>query len=127
MSHSLTRRGFLAAGASLLPLTMPEVSRGMYFAQPGFKNDPFALGVSSGDPLPSAVVIWTRLTPTANDSWAKDRVPVQWEVATDEKMTNIVRKDSTFASPELGHSVHVDVTGLKANRWYFYRFVWAAK
>ncbi len=122
MSHVLTRRRFLVAGASLLPLTMPEGARGMYFAQPGFKNDPFALGVSSGDPLPGAVVIWTRLTPAATDSWAKDRVQVQWEVATDEKMTSIVRKDSTFATPELGHSVHVDVTGLNANRWYFYRF-----
>jgi alkaline phosphatase D len=26
------------------------------------------------------------------------------------------------ASPELGHSVHVDLTGLEPDRWYFYRF-----
>ena len=27
----------------------------------GVREDPFALGVASGDPLPTAVVLWTRL------------------------------------------------------------------
>ncbi len=94
----------------------------MYFAQPSPKSDPFALGVSSGDPLAGAVVIWTRLTPAPGDAWAKDRVRVDWEMATDEGMSKIARKGSTFATPELGQSVHVDVTGLQPDRWYFYRF-----
>jgi alkaline phosphatase D len=27
------------------------------------------------------------------------------------------------AAPELGHSVHVDVTRLEPDRWYYYRFI----
>lgn len=51
--------------------------------------------------------------PEQGASWAKARVPVTWEVASDEKMQKLVKKGSTFATPELGHSVHVDVTGLQ--------------
>lgn len=31
---------------------------------PAIKKNPFTLGVSSGDPLPTAVIIWTRLAPS---------------------------------------------------------------
>lgn len=122
MSHALTRRGFVTAGAALVGLTLPERGRSMFLAQPSFKSEPFPAGICSGDPLPNAVVLWTRLFPAPDASWAKERVKVDWEVATDEKMTRIIRKDSTFATPELGHSVHVDATGLKPDTWYFYRF-----
>lgn len=121
--HDQTRRGFLAAGASLLGLTFAETGRSMYLAQPSFRANPFALGLCSGDPLPGAVVIWTRLTPSPDDAWARERVNVNWEVATDDKFSKIVKKGSTFAAPEMGHSVHVDVTGLKPDSWYFYRFM----
>ncbi len=36
-------------------------------------------------------------------------VPVRWQVALDEKMRRVVRRGTTLATPELGHSVHVDV------------------
>ena len=35
----------------------------------------------------------------------------------------IARRGETLATPELGHSVHVDVTGLEPDRWYYYRFI----
>ena len=57
------------------------------------KGNPFTLGVASGDPLPDSVVLWTRLAPEplAEDGGMPDRqVPVQWTVATDEDMDNIV-------------------------------------
>ncbi len=94
----------------------------MFLAQPASQSNLFVSGIASGDPLPGAVVIWTRLMPEQGASWAKARVPVTWEVASDEKMQKLVKKGSTFATPELGHSVHVDVTGLQPERWYFYRF-----
>src|SRR4030095_11612148 len=37
-------------------------------------------------------------------------------------MQRVARKGSTVASPDLGHSVHVEVDGLKPGRWYWYRF-----
>ena len=47
---------------------------------------------------------------------------VEWQIASDEGMKNVVRRGREMASPDFGHSVHVDATGLRANRWYWYRF-----
>ncbi len=84
---------------------------------------PFSLGVASGDPLADSVVLWTRLAPDPlNGGMAPEPVEVAWEVARDERFEAIVQDGSATASPELGHSVHVDVTGLEPGREYFYRF-----
>jgi alkaline phosphatase D len=89
------------------------------------KGDPFTLGVASGDPLPDSVVLWTRLAPEplSGDGGMPDRqVPVQWEIATDEGMDDIVGKGNAKARPEYAHSVHIDVRGLDADTEYYYRF-----
>ena len=93
------------------------------WAEPRFSDYPFKLGVASGDPLPDGVVLWTRLAPDPlNGGMPDKRVPVQWQVATDEAFANVVREGATFASPELAHSVHVEVGGLRPAGEYFYRF-----
>ncbi|QIN85304.1 twin-arginine translocation signal domain-containing protein [Rubrobacter tropicus] len=94
------------------------------WAQPRFPDYPFKLGVASGDPLPDGVVLWTRLAPDPlNGGGMPDKkVPVQWQVATDEGFSNVVLEGSTFARPELAHSVHVEVGGLNPGSEYFYRF-----
>jgi alkaline phosphatase D len=51
-----------------------------------------------------------------------EAVEVRWEVASDASMRSIVRSGRTVATPQLGHSVHVEVDGLDADRWYWYRF-----
>ncbi|MFY0406797.1 alkaline phosphatase D family protein [Solicola sp. PLA-1-18] len=89
--------------------------------------NPFTLGVASGDPLPDGVVIWTRLAvrPLADDGrGGMGRVAheVSWEVAEDEQMRRVVRRGTQTAVPEWGHSVHVEVTGLRPGREYWYRF-----
>lgn len=92
---------------------------------PTFADDPFALGVASGDPTPTGAVIWTRLAPRPFEpegGMPGNRPIVDWEVADDEQFTRIVRKGRYTAAPELSYSVHVDVEGLEADRWYFYRF-----
>ncbi len=86
--------------------------------------DVFRLGVASGDPLPDAVVLWTRLAPdplTGGGMPARN-VPVEWEIAEDDRFTRRRRTGIALARPELGHSVHVDVRGLRPDRVYFYRF-----
>lgn len=86
---------------------------------------PFTLGVASGDPLPHAVVLWTRLAPDPDDptgGMGRSDVTVRWEVATDERMRTIVRSGRAVARAGHGHSVHVDVRGLDAARTYWYRF-----
>ncbi|WP_189311302.1 alkaline phosphatase D family protein [Streptomyces brasiliensis] len=90
-----------------------------------FSSYPFSLGVASGDPLPDSVILWTRIAPEplVIGSGMPDRpVPVHWQVADDEAFTEIVREGEIFARPENNHAVHVDVRGLRPDRWYFYRF-----
>ena len=88
-------------------------------------EDPFALGVASGDPAPDGFVIWTRLAPKPLEfgGGMPHRVtPVRWEVADDDGFRRIVASGDEAARPELGHSVHVEVSGLKPGVRYWYRF-----
>ena len=91
---------------------------------PKFSAYPFSLGVASGDPEPDGVVIWTKLAPDPLGGGGLDPEPilVKWEVAKDEAFTNVVQKGSVFAGPQLCHSVHVELSGLDSQRWYFFRF-----
>jgi alkaline phosphatase D len=52
----------------------------------------------------------------------KKPVAVEWQVARDAQMRQVVQKGSATAHPELGHAVHVEVGGLDPARDYFYRF-----
>ncbi|CAM3483775.1 alkaline phosphatase D family protein [Paracidovorax anthurii] len=92
------------------------------WAAPGWRHDPFALGVASGDPAPDGVVLWTRLMPAAPDE-AAGPATVRWELAHDERFRRIVQRGTATALPELAHSVHVELRGLEPGRWYFYRFL----
>ena len=94
---------------------------------PDLSGDPFTLGVASGDPLPSAVVLWTRLAPEplADDGLGGmpgEEVDVTWEVARDEGFTDLVRSGVAVATPDHAHSVHADVDGLDPATDYYYRF-----
>ncbi|MQA84865.1 MAG: alkaline phosphatase [Streptosporangiales bacterium] len=89
-----------------------------------FQDNPFKLGVASGDPLSDGVVLWTRLAPdpTGRGGMPDRKVPVQWQIARDEGFRRVVRSGTADAVPELGHSVHVEVGGLRPGREYYYRF-----
>jgi alkaline phosphatase D len=83
---------------------------------------PFSLGVASGCPLPTSVVLWTRIVPAGGDP-----IAVQWEVAHDERFERVVQRGVIDAVVENAHSVHVDAQGLEPARWYFYRFLAAGE
>ncbi|MEJ7809934.1 MAG: alkaline phosphatase D family protein [Gemmatimonadaceae bacterium] len=119
------RRGFLAdlTRAAALCATVPNVWR--VTSRPRLADDPFSLGVASGDPTPAGGTLWTRLAPRPLEpegGMDGQRVVVGWEVADDEAFTRIVQQGRAAAAPELSYSVHVDVDGLAPDRWYFYRF-----
>src|SRR3982751_3008707 len=95
----------LAGGAAVLadPVARPASATANDTA------DPFLLGVASGDPLPSSVILWTRLVRDPYNAGSLTRpVPVDWQVATDERFRHPVRQGRVLARPELAHSVHVD-------------------
>lgn len=88
-------------------------------------TNPFRYGIASGDPLPDAVLLWTRVTPTADSlpgSGLGPRVAVGWQVATDPGFRWVVAHGSTVTGPERDHTVKVDATGLTPATAYYYRF-----
>jgi alkaline phosphatase D len=118
-----TRRQFLARAAGLVAMgTLGARRADATLRQSSY---PFTLGVASGDPSPTGVVLWTRLAPDpllgGGMPWS--RVAVRWELARDEGFRQVVRRGSQLAIPELGHSVHVEVDGLEPGRHYWYRFM----
>ena len=90
---------------------------------PTVTSNPFTLGVASGDPLADSVILWTRLHPAEPLAGELNDVEVGWEVAADAAMTTIVASGVGTAVGALGHSVHVDATGLAPDTEYFYRFM----
>jgi alkaline phosphatase D len=125
-ASSIDRRRFLryawGAVGSSLALSLLPYERAL--AVPKLGSNPFTLGVASGDPAPDGIVLWTRLAPQPADVSALGRhvLPVRWRVASDDQMRRVVAEGVASASPELAHSVHVEVSGLWPGRDYFYQF-----
>jgi alkaline phosphatase D len=119
--HRRTVLGGTAAAAALV--AVPATAT---WAKPVKLDYPFTLGVASGDPEPTAVVLWTRLAPKPFDGGhgmrGLDRVEVRWKMATDEAMSNVVRQGTTLTFEEWAHSVHVEAKGLESGAEYYYQF-----
>lgn len=123
---SLSRRRFV--GATAVAASWPWLGSGaaeLSIDPQAISGNPFGLGVASGDPLPDGVILWTRLrlqVPEVYSGNPGGAVRVGWEVFSDEGATKPVARGTQAAWPELGHSVHVDVRGLRPGREYWYRF-----
>jgi alkaline phosphatase D len=121
----MRRREFVADFARVAALCAVVPNDWRVTFRPRLADDPFTLGVASGDPTATSVVIWTRLAPRPLEpegGMAAGRVVVNWEVASDDGFRDVVKRGRATAAVELAHSVHVDVDGLAPDRWYFYRF-----
>jgi alkaline phosphatase D len=124
MNHleSRSRRHLLKLlSASAGTLCLPRSA----WSQLRFISDPFTLGVASGSPTADSVVLWTRLymVGRSGERIGRESIPLRWEVAHDEQFARVVQSGQTLADAELAHSVHVEVSGLDSDRWYFYRFM----
>ncbi|MCW2750813.1 MAG: alkaline phosphatase [Aeromicrobium sp.] len=115
----LTSGGAVAAGVLVggLPLTggPAEAATSKYFAH----------SVASGDPTPSAIVLWTRVTPSASarpGSGKGAAATVSWQLASDSKFKHVVKHGTFKTTAARDHTVKFDVTGLKAHTYYWYRF-----
>jgi len=77
----------------------------------------FQHGVASGDPLADRVMLWTHVTPNTRGA-----VVVDYVVATDPGLTQIVRRGRTKTNPDRDYTVKVDVAQLAPGTTYYYRF-----
>lgn len=124
LSNRVNRRRLLIGAGALTGLALATGGQRKVLAQPKFSSYPFTLGIASGEPYPDSIVLWTRLAPDPFNGGGMPRqnVPVQWLIAADENMRQVVRSGTTMATPEFAHSVHVEVQGLRPARWYWYQF-----
>ena len=120
-----SRRKFLVTSASLAAAAVwSSRAMGVVKRNVKFSEQPFTLGVAAGDPASDGFVIWTRLAPRPLEGGGMpaEAVEVAWQVAEDEGMKKVVKQGTTVANPQWAHSVHVEVAGLKPERWYWYQF-----
>ncbi|HTY17239.1 MAG TPA: alkaline phosphatase D family protein [Myxococcota bacterium] len=127
---SATRRELLRAAAVLgASWLVPSAARAAVASATGrvrFIAPPFALGVASGYPTPDGFTLWTRLAPAPfEEDGGMDAaaVPVRWQVSEDERFGRVVAEGTEVTHAGLSHSLHVDVSGLRPARWYWYRFM----
>ena len=96
-----------------LPDDLPEYE---FTGTPGPENL-FEHGVASGDPLPDAVILWTRVS-------TEDETPVEvwWEMALDQEFTQRVAQGTVTTDGSRDFTAKIDATGLIWGRNYYYRF-----
>ena len=93
----------------------------------------FASGVASGSPEPDGVVLWTRISAAHSVTAASHlpkplppqlppQLPVAWQVWPEGQSDQVVAHGTVMAQAQWGHSVHAEVTGLRPDQWYQYRF-----
>ncbi|WP_053851875.1 alkaline phosphatase [Streptomyces sp. NRRL B-24085] len=123
-SNSLSprRRTVVKAAAATAVLAAPLAAA---FPAGAVEAPAFLHGVASGDPLPDGILLWTRVTPTAEavpGSGVGPDTEVGWVVAADRAFTNIVAKGSVTATAASDHTVKADVRGLTPATDYWFRF-----
>jgi alkaline phosphatase D len=80
---------------------------------------PFYHGVASGDPSSSSVFLWTRVT---SDTNLLTPIAVDWRMAADTGMVDIVAEGTTITDANRDYTVKVEATGLEPDRFYYYEF-----
>lgn len=117
----VTRREFLRsaswAGAAIALPGCNSDSDSVFAPGPA-TSATFRHGVASGDPLTDRVILWTRLTTEALGT-----IPVDWRVATDPALQNIIASGSTSTGPARDYTVKVDaILGERPGQTFYYQF-----
>jgi len=77
----------------------------------------FSHGIASGDPLADRVVLWTRVSVHEDDE-----PEVEWLVARDPDLLDVVARGAVTTTSARDHTVKVDVGGLSPGTTYWYAF-----
>ena len=80
----------------------------------------FPQGVASADPLPDAVVLWTRVEP---EEAGTDSVELQVQVARDPEFSDVILEQAVLAERSFDFTVRCFTAGLESDRSYHYRFL----
>ncbi|WP_419221336.1 alkaline phosphatase D family protein [Gordonia sp. CPCC 206044] len=123
--RTILRSGALAAGVTTgLAIAPTSLSSASAAPTPNVATV-FAHGVASGDPLPDAVILWTRVTPTPAarpGSGVGPDTDIEWEIGRDRALRSVTASGTVVATAESDHTVKLDVTGLPSDTVLYYRF-----
>ncbi len=117
MSPPYSRRDLLKSAAAALLPTLAACGDAIDSASSPARFDH---GVASGDPLPTAVILWTRATPV--DVAADAVVVVDWQLARDAEFRDVIASGRETVTSASDYIVKRDVGGLAPGSRYFYRF-----
>lgn len=123
MKTNYSRRDFLAmsakgVGAAVVSYGLMGCSSSDDDKQETAPKVQFLHGIASGDPTPSAVILWTRVTPDTDGD-----VKVGWEIASDANFTQMISNGETTTNADRDYTVKVDAIGLDSGTAYYYRFM----
>ena len=124
----ISRRTFVggAAGIAGAGVLGTSLGTGRATATPTTQRSAkFAHGVASGDPLPDAVILWTRVTPSPDAKPGSGRgapSQVTWEMSRAADFSTVVASGTAGTDASRDHTVKVDATGLSPATQYWYRF-----
>lgn len=113
------RQFFKKAGATASMVSFSTSAAPYQTLNAPFKLDNnyyFQHGVASGDPLPNAVIVWTRISNVSVDTL------VTLHVAFDETMKKSVVIENTITTDSRDYTVKIDIDGLTPNTTYYYQF-----
>ncbi len=79
---------------------------------------PFRHGVASGDATQHEVILWTHLSPP----YFLLSAEVKWYIASDITFNQILYSGTITTNIDRDFTAKIDVTGLSAGTWYYYRF-----
>ncbi|KAL2356927.1 phosphodiesterase/alkaline phosphatase D precursor [Cryomyces antarcticus] len=104
----------------------------------------FTHGVASGDPYPSSVILWTRISPAFDDDNSNITVSgyvplynhdtaeyvkasnapvcVNYKVGLDQNFTRVISSGTAYTSSDIDYTVKVEATGLEPFTRYYYQF-----
>lgn len=118
MPPPFSRRDLLKSAASALLPTLAAC--GSRDGEPILAPARFDHGVASGDPLPDAVILWTRATPATPDPLAV--VAVDWLIARDPELRDVAAQGRVLVSASSDWTVKLDATGLTPGTRYWFLF-----
>ncbi|HEX5909057.1 MAG TPA: alkaline phosphatase D family protein [Thermoleophilaceae bacterium] len=114
----LSRRHFVSGASALGAATIfaPQALAARGKRQPTLRGGKFRQGVLSGDPSPTAITLWTKVSGVGGSG------SVELEVARDRGFKRVVARKLIPTNGSIDHVVKARVGNLKAHEQYFYRF-----
>jgi len=116
----LNQFGFAAVASSLsfVPTVSPASAQ-----VAGGRRGRFTHGVASADPSADGVILWTRAEPLDRSALP---LPLTVQVSLSDDFETVVLEQRVSAALDDDYTVRVRVSGLEAERWYYYRFLTGA-